>query len=101
PKQVTFKTSDGVEIAADYYAPASGEKNHAPLAVLIHMYPATRTSWAPLVPQLSDRGFAVVAYDIRGAGDSTKPEKLNLASRYKKRDTGLFADAWHDAEAAV
>src|SRR5438552_16003045 len=61
-KRVTFKTSDGVEIAADYYAPQSGEKGQAPVAVLIHMYPATRSSWQPLVPELLDRGFAVLAY---------------------------------------
>src|SRR5262245_23482923 len=37
PKRVTFTTSDGVEIVADYYAPKSGETGHAPAAVLVHM----------------------------------------------------------------
>lgn len=101
PKRVTFKTSDDVEIGADYFAPKAGEKRPSPAAVMVHMYPADRQSWLPLVPHLLDAGFAVLAYDIRGAGASTEPEKMDLAARYEKRDPALFADAWHDAEAAV
>ncbi|GJQ25994.1 MAG: hypothetical protein HBSAPP02_10260 [Phycisphaerae bacterium] len=128
PQTVSFKTSDGITIEADYYAPKpadnsaelksgdakaddkTGEKPVAsadarnvakhPVAILIHMYPADRTSWAPLVPKLHDAGFAVLAYDIRGKGGSSGGADSKLARQYADRDESLFADAWKDCEAA-
>ena len=97
---VTFETSDGVKIAADYYSPAVEAGQKAPVAILIHMYPADRKSWEPLVPRLSEAGFAVLAYDIRGNGGSVEPAAKNLQKMYKDQDPALFKDAWKDAEAA-
>lgn len=98
----TFETSDGVVIMADYYPPIvkSGEK--APIAICIHMYPADRKSWEPLVPGLREGspGFAVLAYDIRGHGGSTEPKSKNLKAMYDGRDPELFKNAWNDVEAA-
>lgn len=102
PREVQFKTADGVQITADYYPPRTDESAKAPAAILIHMYPADRGSWAPIAPKLHEAGFAVLAYDIRGKGGSTAgPKKMDLANRYRERDPKLFADAWRDAEAAV
>lgn len=125
---VSFKTSDGVTIEGDYYAPeaaadsakaksgalnpadesgaksgSTGELKSAakhPVAILIHMYPADRTSWAPFVPKLHEAGFAVLAYDIRGKGGSSGGAESKLARQYADRDESLFADAWKDCEAA-
>ncbi len=125
---VSFKTTDDVTIEADYYAPkaASGSSkakpadvkaadkaganaatdadSHTagkhPVAILIHMYPADRTSWAPIVPKLHEAGFAVLAYDIRGKGGSSGGADSKLARQYADRDESLFADAWKDCEAA-
>lgn len=98
---VTFQTSDGVQIEADWY-PAkveAGEKS--PVAILIHMYPATRSSWKPMVPLLrKDLGISVLAYDIRGTGGSTKPAAMELEKKYKERDKDHFASADQDAIAA-
>ncbi len=99
-ERVTFKTSDGVEVVGDYYAPPEGKKK-APCAICVHMYPADRTSWTPLVPDLHRLGFAVLAYDIRGAGESLLPENKYLRRMYSDRDTKLFSEAYHDAEAAA
>ena len=98
-EKVTFTTSDGVEIVGDYYAPEGKKK--APCAICVHMYPAERSSWKPLVPDLRARGFAVLAYDIRGAGESLLPKEKALNRLYGDRDTKLFGDAWKDAEAAA
>ena len=77
------------------------EGERTPVAVLIHMYPATRESWKPLVPVLRDKlGIAVLAYDIRGTGESLKPEDRNLAEGYQNRDEAHFAGAWMDAAGA-
>jgi len=99
-ERVTFKTSDGVEVVGDYYAPPEGKKK-APCAICVHMYPADRTSWQPLVPDLHRLGFAVLAYDIRGAGESLLPEHKYLRRMYSDRDTKLFSEAYRDAEAAA
>lgn len=100
PQAAQFETTDGVKIVGDYYPPAVKEGEKAPVAVLIHMYPADRSSWKPLAPGLHEAGFAVLAYDIRGHGGSTKPEDKKLKEAYDKRDPKLFADAWKDVEAA-
>lgn len=100
PSIVHFKTSDGVKIVADYYAPKTGGKKKAPVAILVHMYPAQRGSWKPLVARLIDAGFAVLAYDIRGTGESTEPAAMKLRAKYKGRDKDHFNNAWRDAEAA-
>lgn len=98
---VTFPSLDGVQIQADYYPVKVPAKKKTPVAILIHMYPADRSSWKPLVPALRKSGVAVLAYDIRGAGGSTKPDGMNLAKGYKERDPALFASAWMDTEGAI
>jgi pimeloyl-ACP methyl ester carboxylesterase len=100
PERVTFKTSDDVEIVGDYYAPPEG-KGKAPCAVCVHMFPSDRHSWKPLIPALHERGFAVLAYDIRGAGESILPESKYLRRLYYDRDEKHFSGAYKDAEAAL
>ncbi len=95
----TFETSDGIEIVANFYPQTNGDREKAPVAVLIHMYRSDRNSWSPIVPALHGAGFAVLAYDIRGTGDSKNNDAL--AGRYRQRKSSLFRDAWKDAQAAV
>jgi dienelactone hydrolase len=97
-KDVSLETTDKVKIQADYFAPAPG-KEKSPVAILIHMYPADRKSWSVLVPALHEAGFAVLAYDIRGKGDSAGGKDSSLAKRYEAHEAKLFQDAWHDVEA--
>ena len=100
PKVVRFETADKVRIEGEYWAAEAKEGQKAPAAILIHMYPADRTSWKPLIPDLHKAGFAILAYDIRGHGGSTSPEDKKLKEAYDKRDPKLFAEAWKDVEAA-
>jgi pimeloyl-ACP methyl ester carboxylesterase len=46
----------------------------APVVVLVHGYPDNRSKWEPVARKLS-RAYQVVAYDVRGAGDSFKPTR--------------------------
>lgn len=102
PERVTFKTADGVEVVGEYYAPKHGKKSHpAPCAILVHMFPSDKSSWRPLAPILHKKGFAVLAYDIRGAGESLRPKSKELRRKYSDRDGELFGSAWQDAAAAV
>lgn len=93
PKPAAFKTKDDVEITGDYYPPAG--QTPSPVVVLLHMYRSNRTAWKPLVPQLHEAGFAVLAIDLRGHGDSVKPRAQRLVTRAMDRDPILF-NAMHN-----
>ncbi len=98
---VTFETSDGVTIEADWYPVKAEDGEKTPAAILIHMYPAQRASWKPMVPLLRDRlGVSLLAYDIRGTGGSIKPVEKELEKGYQGRDAEHFGNAWKDTEAA-
>ena len=43
-----------------------------PTVVFVHGYPDTKELWDPVLERLADR-FHVVAYDVRGAGESSRP----------------------------
>ena len=43
-----------------------------PTVVFIHGYPDTKELWDPVMKLLATR-FHVVAYDVRGAGESSRP----------------------------
>lgn len=45
-----------------------------PVVILVHGYPDNRSKWEPVAQQLSE-GYQVIAYDVRGAGDSFKPKR--------------------------
>jgi haloacetate dehalogenase len=55
----------------------------APL-LLLHGYPQTHVMWHRVAPQLAER-FTVVAADLRGYGDSSKPTGAADHSSYSKR----------------
>ncbi len=58
---------DGVSLAAI----EAGDPKH-PTIVFLHGYPDSKTVWAPVLERLAP-DFHVVAYDTRGAGDSSAP----------------------------
>ncbi|WP_313465836.1 alpha/beta fold hydrolase, partial [Pseudomonas nitroreducens] len=47
---------------------------HLPMVLFVHGYPDNHETWLPLIRHLSGR-FQLVAYDVRGAGESDKPRK--------------------------
>jgi haloacetate dehalogenase len=55
----------------------------APL-LLLHGYPETHRMWRKVAPALADE-FSVVCADLRGYGDSSKPEGTADHSNYSKR----------------
>lgn len=52
--------------------------------LLLHGHPESCRMWHKLIPELS-RHFTVVAADLRGYGDSGRPEDVPDHSNYSKR----------------
>jgi len=59
-----------------------------PPLLLIHGHPATHVEWHKIAPQLAKR-FTVVMTDLRGYGDSSKPDGGPNHVNYSKRLMGL------------
>ena len=98
PRTVSFNTADGVTVVADWFAPTNPR---APLAILLHMYGQDRTSWAPLIPELHQRGYAILVPDLRGHGASlVGPPGKPLKLRAQKRDRYLFGAMHREVAAA-
>ncbi len=57
---------DGVDLAVQ-------ERGQGPVVLLVHGYPDTHTVWGGVAERLADR-FRVVTYDVRGAGESSRPK---------------------------
>ena len=55
-----------------------------PPVLLLHGYPQTHVMWHKVAPGLAER-FTVVAADLRGYGDSSKPADGTNHSNYSKR----------------
>ena len=56
-----------------------------PPVLLLHGYPQTHAMWHAVAPILVDAGFTVVAADLRGYGDSDKPQGDDAHVAYSKR----------------
>lgn len=65
--RVTFRTDDGVQIAATWYEPSS---RSAPAVILVHMLHRTRRDWDGVGSRLASEGIGALAIDLRGHGDS-------------------------------
>ena len=83
PKEenLTLTTGDGLQLAITYYPSLKG-KQAIPI-VLLHGYKQSRNEYTGMAKTLQKQGYAVVAPDLRGHGESTrisgarKDEKLD------------------------
>jgi len=67
-QRVSFRTDDGVTIAATWYEPSH---RPAPAVVLVHMLNRSRRDWEPVASRLASEGVGALAIDLRGHGDSS------------------------------
>jgi alpha-beta hydrolase superfamily lysophospholipase len=99
PRAVRLTTADDVGIAAAFY-PAT--TNPAPGVILVHDYGKNRDEWSSFIPGLRSAGFAVLSFDLRGHGESTRrltaegPKVLD----YQNFNAHDFQDMLLDLEAA-
>jgi len=65
-EQIAYKTIDLVDIVGTWKAPSTP----AGSVLLLHMWPADRSSWRAFQDQLFEHGLASLAIDLRGHGQS-------------------------------
>ena len=83
PTRTTVTASDGVTLAVHAYTEIDRQR---PTVLAIHGYPDNHHVWDGVAEQLSDK-YNVIAYDVRGAGESGRPN-----SRSGYRFPQLIAD---------
>ncbi len=94
-EKITIRTKDGVLIAGNYFKP---QKEHSPVFLLLHMMPATKESWNTFALRLSEQGFASLAIDLRGHGESI--DKNGKRIDYKEFRDAEHRDSMNDIESA-
>ncbi len=67
-RKLSFVTKDGATIVANYYP----HKEAKYTGILIHQRPATKESFNDFAKFLQKEGYAVLAFDLRGHGESTE-----------------------------
>lgn len=60
--------ADGTTLVGSYYPPATAP---APAVLLLHMTGGQKEDWAFLATRLQEAGYAVMALDLRGHGESS------------------------------
>lgn len=95
---ISFLTQDKVTIVGDLVRPSEVKRN-GKAVLLLHMMPADRTSWRPLVERLVEAGFLTLAIDLRGHGASTK--RGNEVLDYKQFQPIQHQSSRLDVDAAV
>lgn len=81
------KTRDNFTIAVDFRMPGESAGSKAPLVVLCHQVDRDRRSWDPLVPELLEKGYAVLQLDHRGFGESRTEVMSPLELKAERADT--------------
>ena len=93
-KRITIESDDGpIEIACQI-------GGSGPALLLLHGFPQTKAIWHQVAPALANN-FTVIASDLRGYGESSKPHGKNDHSTYSKRSMasdqhGLMKALGHD-----
>jgi haloacetate dehalogenase len=80
--------AETIEVGDVRIRAAVGPKRAAPALLLLHGYPQTHAIWHKMAGRLA-RSFNVVAADLRGYGDSSKPPTSADHAPYSKRAMAL------------
>jgi len=73
-RTVEIATPDGESLAADVV----GSPGSTTTVVLAHMRGADRSTWDPIIADLTAAGYSTLAFDFRGYGDSTGTRDTRL-----------------------
>lgn len=94
--EISLLAADGVRLSADYYYEEGKKEESQPLIVLIHQFRQSKEQWGEdFIDLLISEGYKVLAYDIRGHGNSAKVdydliELLSDPDKAPKDTDGVF-----------
>ncbi|MBI4394041.1 MAG: alpha/beta fold hydrolase [Euryarchaeota archaeon] len=80
-ERVAFVTPDGFGLKGVYHAPPPVGGNSSKTIVLLHPYGTSRADWGNFPATLSEAGFAVLAFDFRGHGESDEKNGTKASFR--------------------
>jgi len=66
---VTIDTPDGVKLIGSFYKP---QRPNSPALLLTHVWTANRHTYDEFAERMNGQGYAVLSFDGRGFGESTK-----------------------------
>ena len=78
-QRVSFRTDDGVTIAATWYEPST---RPAGAVILVHGLNRSRRDWDVFASRLAGSGIGALAIDLRGHGDSQHPRPETTEAGY-------------------
>ncbi len=87
-----FEGFDSFEVRRDQVRLACRRAGQGEPLLLMHGHPQTMAMWHRVAPQLAQR-FCVVMMDLRGYGDSSRPEPGEDSAAYARREMALDAVA--------
>lgn len=96
PERVELPADDGLVLIGSYYAPENEGEGRAPGILLLHQMRGKRQDWRELTMELTKRGYAVLAMDLRGHGESTKGNEgktWDYRTMEKSEYPGMVGDA--------
>ena len=79
-QEISYTTEDNVTIAGSWFLPQNSEKQQKryPVVILLHDYGLNRRDWGIFIPDLVQKGYTVLAIDLRGHGQG--PQRLDSVS---------------------
>ena len=78
-QRVSFRTDDGVTIAATWHEPS---QRPAPAVIFVHMLHRSRRDWDPVASRLASEGIGALTIDLRGHGESSGSAESGEGTSY-------------------
>lgn len=98
-ERVEFVSSDRVTLVGDWFRPASG-KGPWPVVIAVHELGQTRQTFESFSRTLAKQNLCVLAFDLRGHGDSTRQGIRTLDAKRFAPGTDYLAMV-NDVDAAI
>lgn len=96
-ENIMLKTSDGIELSANFRPAAEGSNTKVPAFICIPMLSRTKSDYDSFSELLSEVGIASLAIDLRGHGESTMGGKIRFRSFNEKQ----WNECMKDVNAAI
>lgn len=90
--EISFVASDKSVISGTIYSPSNIAGPYKTL-ILIHQFDSNRSDWSPFIPELLKNGYRVLAFDLRGMGESISTVPKEPSNVYLDSMTGDLAAA--------